>query len=178
MGLYAQRARGKKCESMPWVWFNDPMKIMCFEHKTRMVDHRIKILKKINYFFLLHCDLHSLKVLHNKWCSSHYLCIPWKETIKRFSEPKKEGYNILLNVLLVYFSFWLKNYFDMCFDHLIKIYVSHDHYYSTSHMIIKHLYLYKHVLNVMTIYFQKEKKHKHLNNYLSNDLNKMKQKIK
>jgi len=100
-----------------------------------------------------------------------------KEKIKRFSEPKKEGYNILLNVLLVYFSFWLKNYFDMCFDHLIKVYVSHDHYYSTSHMIINHLYLYKHVLNVMTIYFQKEKKLKHLNSiYSSNDLNKMKQK--
>ncbi len=65
----------------------------------------------------------------------------------------------------------------MCFDHLIKIYVSHDHYYSTSHMIINHLYLYKHVLNVMIIYFQKEKKLKHLKSmYLSNDLNKMKQK--
>jgi len=24
---------------------NDPMKIMRFEHKTRMIDHRIKILK-------------------------------------------------------------------------------------------------------------------------------------
>jgi len=46
VGLYAQRARGKKCESM-WVWFNDPMKIMCFEHKTRMVYNRIKILKEI-----------------------------------------------------------------------------------------------------------------------------------
>jgi hypothetical protein len=57
-----------------------------------------------------------------------------KNKIKRFSEPKKEGYNILLNVLHVYFSFWLKKYFDMCFDHLIKIYASHDHYYSTSHM--------------------------------------------
>ncbi len=127
-------------------------------------------------FFLLNCDLYSFKLLHNKWCSSHYWCIPWK---RNDSEPKKEGYNILLNVLLVYFSFWLKNYFDMCFDNLIKIYVSHNHYYNTSHMIINHLYLYKHVLNVKTIYFQKRKKLKHLKYmYLSNDLNKMKQKIK
>jgi hypothetical protein len=33
------------------------------------------------FIFLFHCGLHSLKVLHKKWCSSHYVCIMWKDTI-------------------------------------------------------------------------------------------------
>jgi hypothetical protein len=47
-------------------------------------------------------------------------------------------------------------------------------------MITNYLYLYKHVLNDMGIFFQKRKeKPKHLKfAYLSNYLNKMKQKIK
>jgi hypothetical protein len=157
VGLYAQRARRKKCESMSWLWFNDPMKIMCFEHKTRMVDHIIKILIILIIFFphkLWLLMKHFLTWVFYVWeCTIFFsftvICIHSncsitsdvhliicvfreKETIKRFSESKKEGYNILFSVFIVYFSFWLKINFDMCFDHLMKIYVSHDHYYSTT----------------------------------------------
>jgi hypothetical protein len=115
-----------------YVFINDPIKIMCFEHKTRMkVDHRIKILKlcRIDFFtnkfvifyeaflswifyvwasthfLFFHYGLHLLKMLHNKWCSPHYVCIMWKEKIERFNEPQKERCNILLIVLPMYFHF-------------------------------------------------------------------------
>jgi hypothetical protein len=42
------------------------------------------------YFLLFHCVLHSLKVLHNKWCSDHYVCIMWKQTIEKFSGPERK----------------------------------------------------------------------------------------
>jgi hypothetical protein len=139
------------------VFTHDPTKIMCFGHKTRMkVDHSIKILnsaelnfsqiilwlftKHFNHeyymfghahiFFSFIVVLHLLKVLHNKWSSPHYVCIMRKEKIERFSEPKKEGCNILLNVLPMYLPFQLFDYLwqeCMCFENLIKIYGSH-HY--------------------------------------------------
>jgi len=121
--------------------------------KKKKVDHKIKILKlsriviftqivifhgaffvmnflclSMHMFSFLHYGLHSrTKVLHNKWCLVHYVCIMWKETIEIFSEPKNEECNILFNVFPMFF-FWLKTCLDMCFDNLIKIYVSH-HYY-------------------------------------------------
>ncbi len=49
--------------------------------------------------------------------------------IKRFSAPKNEGCNIF-SMFSYVFSFLTKKLFDMCFDNLIKIYVSH-HYYIT-----------------------------------------------
>ncbi len=46
-------------------------------------------------------------------------------------------------------------------------------------MISTHLHLYKHVLNDMGVHLSKKNKRKHLKPiYLSNYLNKMKQKIK
>jgi hypothetical protein len=74
------------------------------------------------YCSMFHCCLHSFRVLHNKSCSSHYMCIIWKELIERICEPKKEKCTILLNILLMffYFFFLVKFYFDMCFDNLIK----------------------------------------------------------
>jgi hypothetical protein len=61
---------------------------------------------------------------------------------------KKKGCTIFFN----FFFFGLRNYFDMCFDNLIKFYMSF--LYNTSHMLSNYLSLYKHVLNVMDIYFQ------------------------
>jgi hypothetical protein len=122
---------------------NDPMK-MCFEHKIRLkVDCIIKdiiilfLSCKLSYFmkhfccdflkfwaciyiFLLHCSLHSFKVLHNKWCPSHYVCIMWKQMNEIISELKKLKMHYFLCI------FYLKTYFDMCFDNLIKFYVSHQ----------------------------------------------------
>jgi hypothetical protein len=51
-------------------------------------------------FFFLHYGLHSLQVLHNKWRSPYYICIMWKETIERTSEPMEERWTILLNVIV------------------------------------------------------------------------------
>ncbi len=39
-----------------------------------------------------------------------------KERNERFGELKKEGCNILLDVLPLYEKNWFKTYFDMCFD--------------------------------------------------------------
>jgi len=55
------------------------------------------------------------------------------------------------------FFFLAKTYFDMCFDNLIKFYIT-SLMYGTSHIILAHLYLYKHVLNNMGIYLSKEKR--------------------
>ncbi len=130
------------------------------------------------HFFLYHYGLHSLKVLDNKWCWFHYVCIMWKEAIERFSEPKKDRCNILLNVLTMYFSFWLKPYFDMCFDNLIQIYASHHCYITqaiwqqTMHWTCFRWHGY--------LCFEREKINpQHLKpKYLSNYLNNMEQKIK
>jgi len=67
-----------------------------------------------------------------------------------------EGCNILFIVDPMFF-FLAKTYFDMCFDNLIKFYIT-SLMYGTSHIILVHLYLYKHVLNNMDIYLSKEKR--------------------
>jgi hypothetical protein len=133
----------------------------------------------MNIFFLLHYDLHLLKVLNTKWCSPHYACIMWKETIERINGPKKWRCIIFLDVFPMFFKFWLQNYFDMWFDNLIKYITSL--LYSVCSMILTHLYLYKNVFNDMNIHLSKErkKKPKHLKpTYLWNYLTKMKQTIK
>jgi hypothetical protein len=143
---YAQKVRGSKCESTIWVMIQQKLR---FEHKTRMNgNHIIKILKLYRivffshklwffmdhfcheffyvwHFLLLHCGLHSLKVLHKKWCSPHYVSIIRKEMIEIFNEPKKKDV-IFSSMFFPMFFFWLKN----CFDSLIKIDASH-HYYIT-----------------------------------------------
>ncbi len=62
----------------------------------------------------------------------------WKEMIEKFNEPKIERCNIIFNVFPMYFCFWFKTYFDMCFDNLTKIYASH-HYYVTQPIWLIHL---------------------------------------
>jgi len=56
------------------------------------------------FSFIVIC-IHLSKVSHNYWCSFHYVCIMWKKLIEITSGLKMD---ILLNVLLMYFSFWLK----------------------------------------------------------------------
>ncbi len=53
--------------------------------------------------FIVICT-HLSKVLHNNRCSLHYVCIMWKKLIEITSGQKMD---IFLNVLLMYFSFWL-----------------------------------------------------------------------
>jgi hypothetical protein len=110
----------------------------------------------MNIFFLLHCDLYLLKVLNTKWCSLHYVCIMWKETIEIINGPKNERCIIFLNIFLMFLKFWLQNCFDMCFDNLIKHITSL--LYGACSMISNHLYLYNNVFNDMSIHFSKEEK--------------------
>jgi hypothetical protein len=56
------------------------------------------------FSFIVICT-HLSKMSHNNWCSLHYVCIMWKKLIEITSGLKMD---ILLNVLLMYFSFWLK----------------------------------------------------------------------
>jgi hypothetical protein len=49
-------------------------------------------------FFFFHCDLHSFKMLDNKWCSLHYVYIMSKETI----EKKMDSFNFLI-IFLAFF---------------------------------------------------------------------------
>jgi hypothetical protein len=103
--LYAQRVRGSKWENES---INDPME-MCFEHKTNMkVDCRISNIKKMyNYVFITYIviflwsmsshDFFMFRHVHmfslflgciqlmcdTKWCSPYYVCIMWKEMMKK-----------------------------------------------------------------------------------------------
>jgi hypothetical protein len=52
------------------------------------VHHRIKNIKSV--FLSNNYDLHSFKVLHNNWCSLHYMYIMKKETIERIRVPKEK----------------------------------------------------------------------------------------
>ncbi len=110
----------------------------------------------MNIFFLLHYDLHLFELLNTKWCSFHYVCIVWKKTIERINGPKKERCIIFLNVFVMFLNFWSQNYFDMCFDNLIKCIASL--LYSACCMISTHLYLYKNAFNDMGINLQKREK--------------------
>jgi len=62
----------------------------------------------MNIFFLFHCDLHLLKMLNTKLCSPHYVCIMWKETIKRINGPKKKK----------------MYYFPLCFSYVFNFLVT------------------------------------------------------
>jgi hypothetical protein len=58
----------------------------------------------------LHCGLHSLQVLHNKWCSFHYVCITWKNTIENFNRPKRK--DVLFS--LIFFICFFSSFFFLC----------------------------------------------------------------
>ncbi len=51
-------------------------------------------------------------------------------------------------------NFWLQNYFDMCFDNLIKYITSL--LCSACSMILIHLYIYNNVFNDTSIHLSKE----------------------
>ncbi len=130
-------------------------------------------------FFFLHCGLHLFKVLDNKWYSSQYVCIMWKETIKGMNGPRKTNVLFSSMVFLCNF-FWVKRifwYLFWSFD-LIDCITSLLDY--TNPMLLSHLYFYKYVLNDILFIFQnKGKQSKHSKcTYLSNNLNKIKQKLK
>jgi hypothetical protein len=57
------------------------------------------------YFFLLHRGLHLIKLLHKNWYSPHF--IMWNVIIERISGPKNNKCILFLNVVPMYFSFWL-----------------------------------------------------------------------
>jgi hypothetical protein len=125
---------------------------MCFEHKTKMkIDCRIKNIKNVyTYVFIMyiviflwsmfshefsmfgHVHMFSFLVGYiqltcdTKWCSPYYVCIMWKEMMKKIVNQ----YIYTSMFFLCIFSFWLKNSFDMCFDNLIMFYAS-NHYYIT-----------------------------------------------
>jgi hypothetical protein len=107
------------------------------------------------FFFLFRCDLHLLKVLDTKCYSPHYVCIMWKEMIEKINGPIEESFTIFLNVFLMFKKIWLQNYFDICFDNLIKYITSL--LYSACSMISTHLYLYNNFFNDMNIHFSKKK---------------------
>jgi len=44
------------------------------------------VLTCLNMHFFFHCDLHSFKMLHNKWCSFHYVYIMWKKQLKNLMD--------------------------------------------------------------------------------------------
>jgi hypothetical protein len=67
-----------------------------------------------------------------------------------------ERCTIFLNVYSMFWNFCLQNYFDMCFDNLIKYITSL--FYSACFMISTHLYLYKNVFNDISIHLLKENK--------------------
>ncbi len=90
----------------------------------------------------------------------HITC---KEIIEGIGGLNIKGFNIniVVNVLPIYFSFWLKHYFDTCFDHVIKFNLCITSLlYNTNHMITIHLYLYMNVLSDIGICLSNPKKKK------------------
>jgi len=109
----------------PYEFGNDPMKIMCFEHGIRTkFDDRIMMLKLcIIVFFSHNCngtfflmsflclDMHILFFFFIVVCI-HFRCYPTSDVHpimcvlyekKQLEISVKQGYNILFNVLLMYF---------------------------------------------------------------------------
>jgi hypothetical protein len=129
----------------------------------------------MHIYIFFHCGLHSLEVLHNKWCPPHYVCIMWKETIERINEPKRKKNVLFPSMFFLCFFLGPKKYFEICFDNLINFCASH-HYYITLEPYDIDPFIHLHGYS----YFKRErKKPKHLKlGYLSNYLSKMKQKIK
>jgi hypothetical protein len=75
------------------------------------------------YSFLFH--LQSLNVLHNKWCSPHYVK---RDYLKELVNQRKMYY---FHQCSSYFILFLaKTIFDMCFDNFIKFCALH-YYYKT-----------------------------------------------
>jgi hypothetical protein len=122
------------CDSTPWQQMINHLKKFSsvFGGYLTLVNNTLTNKGRVQHLLLfvelwwhplvLHCSLHSFKVLHNKWCSPHF--IMWNKTIERINEPKKKGC-IISSMFFMYIFFWLKTYFHMCFDHLIKFYASH-----------------------------------------------------
>jgi len=91
------------------------IKIVFLWFLTKHFCYEISMFEHAQFFFL-HYGLHSLQVLHNKWCSPYYMCIMWKETIERTNQPIEERWTILLNVI-VYF-YWIKLFLLYIHDQL------------------------------------------------------------
>jgi hypothetical protein len=76
------------------------------------------------YFLSFDCDLHLIKVLHNKWYSLHHVCIMGKTLIEKISGPKREV--VLFSLMFFQCIFFLKiilicasRKYDLSYMHLI-----------------------------------------------------------
>ncbi len=111
----------------------------------------------MHIFCLHHCGFHSFKVLHDKWCSLHYVYIMWEEIIETINRPKKKMY-YFPKFFSLWFFFWLKNIL-IC---VLIIWLNFMHHiivtYSLCYMISTNLYIYKHVLSNMDICLFKNRK--------------------
>ncbi len=85
----------------------------------------------MNIFFLLHYDLHLLKVLNTKWCSPHYACIMWKEQLKELMDPKKKK---LLFSSMFFLCFKIFGY-RIIFIYVLIIWVNTSHLYYIVHVL-------------------------------------------
>jgi hypothetical protein len=105
------------------------------------------------YFFLFHYELHSHKMLYNKWCSLYYGVHYVKRNNWKINELKNER-------CFSYVFFILVNLF---FDHLIKFCASRHYYigqviwhqpiYTCTNMFLndKHIHLSKGMKNTWTL---------------------------
>jgi hypothetical protein len=127
-----KRQEGKNVKTFN-EFFYDPTKVMCFECKTRRkVYHIMKTIKLSIFVFFsnklwflmehfimnflglgLHTFifpslcLHSLKVLHNKWHSCHYVCIMWKYLLKDLVHQKRK--DVIFSLMFFIYIFLAKN---------------------------------------------------------------------
>ncbi len=90
-------------------------------------------------------------MLHNKWCSSHYVSLCEKKWLKTLVDQKRKDV-LFSSMFFIWVSFLLKKHFYLCFDNVIKFCVSHHYNKNTMHMISTYsLYLsYKHVWSDIT----------------------------
>ncbi len=77
--------------SLPFGWNFSFSKL--FQHFMSLTyEHEMSFLcLGMNIFFLLHYDLHLVKVLNTKWRSPHYVCIMWKKWLKKLMDQKMKN---------------------------------------------------------------------------------------
>jgi hypothetical protein len=78
MTITCERHSMDPCFDWPNAWVNHSL-----TYYTIIIIILWLCLKCFIFVAMIRWSLHSFKVLHNKWCSHHYVYIMWKETMKK-----------------------------------------------------------------------------------------------
>jgi len=138
--------------------------------------HEFSMFEHAHFFFSLivvfnHLSCYTTSDVHFIMCA---LCE--KKWLKELMDPKKKDV-LFSSMFFLCFFFWLKKYFDMCFDNLINFYASH-HYCIAQSLWYQLDYIFTSMFWVTWVLIFFKKKPEALKIYIFVKLfKKMKQKI-